>query len=207
MRVRSKRWTEREIAENELIVENPKERKGLWNEFFTNPRPVHIDIGCGKGRFVNGMAATNPTVNYVALERERDVLVTGAKTARENGARIAFLTGDARELSEYFAPGEVARIYINFCDPWPNKKKWSKRRLTHADFLDLYASILDDDGELFFKTDSELLFNFSIGQLTEKNWRLLDISENCPADAIMTEYEEKFRTLGAPIFRLKARIH
>jgi tRNA (guanine-N7-)-methyltransferase len=202
--MRNRRWTWLEIMGNGLIVKSPARYKGRWNEFFGNFYPVHIEIGCGKGRFVNGMSTANPKVNYVALEREENVLVVGAKTARENGAKIAFIIGDARDLGEYFAPGDVSRVYVNFCDPWPNKKKWAKRRLTHANFLDIYALISGDGGELFFKTDNEFLFDFSVEQLVGKGWELFNVTRDSRAGGITTEYEDKFRAAGLPIFSLEA---
>jgi len=112
------------------------------------------------------------------------------------------------DLDKYFDVNEISRIYINFCDPWENKKKWAKRRLTYVKFLDLYAKILTDKGEIFFKTDNEKLFEFSLNQFAEKDFLLknitFDLHNSDLAENIMTEYEEKFSSKGINIFRLEA---
>jgi tRNA (guanine-N7-)-methyltransferase len=112
---------------------------------------------------------------------------------------------------EIFAPGEIARIYINFCDPWPVRIKWRKRRLTHVNFLKIYRAVMGDRGEIFFKTDNRELFDFSLGQFAQEGWRLDNVSFDLHAGAdgpppwnIMTEYEEKFSSQGMPIYRLEA---
>ena len=115
---------------------------------------------------------------------------------------------DAEDITEYFAPGEVAKIYLNFSDPWP-KDRHAKRRLTSTQFLNRYDQILDKNGCLQFKTDNRPLFDFSLEQLPLAGWVLDECSynlhENGPApDNIMTEYEEKFYQLGNPICRMVA---
>ena len=121
---------------------------------------------------------------------------------------LIFMRMDAEEITSYFAPGEVARIYLNFSDPWP-KDRHAKRRLTSANFLARYDKILQPEGLLQFKTDNRALFDFSLEQLDEAGWAADEVSfnlhKNGPApDNIMTEYEEKFYNLGTPICRFVA---
>lgn len=209
MRLRKKLWAEKEITTNDKMIKQPDELKGNWHKFFKNDNPIHIEIGCGKGRFINENAIRNPNVNYIAIEREDKIIAMALKLARENGSpqNIAFIISDAKELQNYFSPGEIRRIYINFCDPWHRKKKWFKRRLTHRNFLQMYESLLGS-GEVFFKTDNMKLFEFSLNEFSEMGWRLknilLDLHNSEYGGNIMTEYEERFSEMGMPIYRLEA---
>ena len=169
---------------------------------------IHLELGCGKGRFIVQTATQNPTINHIAIEREPIVLAVAARKAREVGdhlTNLKFLNLDASELAEYFNPGEIHRLYINFCDPWHRRKKWAKRRLTHSNFLSLYEKLKIP--EIFFKTDNRILFEFSINQFSEQNWVMknisLDLHKSDIKDNVMTEYEEKFSASG-PIYRLEA---
>jgi len=216
MRFRKKPWAQNELDTNARFVLNPGEYKGRWREWFGNANPVRAEIGCGRGRFIVSMAAAEPDVNFIAVERDEKVIVTGARAARERGLNIAFLSGDAGGLAGWFAPAEVDTLFINFCDPWPNKNKWAKRRLTHHNYLGIYKTILKPGGGLHFKTDNPGLFEFSLNELCGGGWRLKNITfdlhnaknlPELPADArIMTEYEEKYAARGLPIYRLEAYI-
>ncbi len=209
MRIRKKIWADEELKTNERLVENPKIYKGRWHEYFKNDNPIHLEIGCGKGRFSTTMANQNPNVNYIAMERQTQVMVTALKKARETNAPVGFIIEDVANLPEYFEAGEVKRLYINFCDPWPRKKKWAKRRLTHANFLALYETLFGAEGEVFFKTDNKILFEFSLNEFSNQGWRLqnisLDLHKSDYEGNVMTEYEQKFSGNGFPIYRCEAK--
>ena len=155
------------------------------------------------------MSLLNPNINYIAIERQTNVIVSALKKGREKGVgeNIVFFVADVKELLNYFEPEEIDRIYINFCDPWPNKKKWAKRRLTHKNFLNLYVALFINGGEVFFKTDNRLLFEFSLNEFADKGWRLhnisLDLHNSDFEGNVKTEYEEKFSGIGMPIYRLE----
>lgn len=210
MRIRKKPWAQNEFETNEKIISEPESFKGKWNDFFGNDNPIHIEIGCGKGNFISEMSIKNPDINYIAVEREQMVIVTALKKAREKntGTNLAFFVADVQNLLDYFEQGEISRIYINFCDPWHRKRKWAKRRLTHKNFLSLYENIFSEKGEIFFKTDNKLFFEFSLNEIADKGWRLhnisLDLHNSDFQDNVMTEYEQKFSEKGMPIYRLEA---
>ena len=209
MRARRKDWASHEINTNPLFVQDPGKLAGNWRQsFFGNDRPIHLEIGCGMGRHVTQLSLTHPENNYIALEREPNVIVTGARAAREAGYRIAFIIGDATELPSYFAPGEISRIYINFPDPWRNRIKWRKRRLTHSAFLQIYKTLMGEHGEVFHKTDNARLFEFSLEQFSAQGYTLraisLDLHNSDIQGNIMTEYESKFCTQNLPIYRCEA---
>ena len=121
---------------------------------------------------------------------------------------LMFVRMDAEDITSYFTENEIAKIYLNFSDPWP-KDRHAKRRLTSVNFLERYDKILRPDGFLQFKTDNRPLFDFSLEQLAKAGWiqdeATFDLHKNGPApDNIMTEYEEKFYALGNPICRFTA---
>lgn len=193
-----------------LWVKSPEDCFGKWKEEFKNDNPVHTEIGCGKGRFILETAKKNPMINFVAIERNIDVLVLAAEKGAEAGLKnVRYVLGDAETLEEIFASGECERIYLNFSDPW-HKKRHEKRRLTHAKFLELYKIVLKKDGEIIFKTDNRPLFDYSLESFEQNGWKLYDVTfdlhaEDC-TDNVETEYEQLFSSKGNPIHRLKARI-
>ena len=168
----------------------------------------------GKGQFLLTLAARNPSVNYIGIERYSSVLLRpveklAALRASKSGApsNLRFICMDAADITEVFGPGEVERIYLNFSDPWP-KDRHAKRRLTSQQFLKRYDQILVPDGQLEFKTDNQDLFRFSLEQAEPAGWKRiastwdLHHDEILNAGNIMTEYEQKFSAQGNPICKM-----
>ena len=179
--------------------------KGHWHEIFGRTAPLHVELGTGKGKFISEMAERHPEINFVGIESQQDVLYYVAKKVREkNLTNVRLLVFDINHLLESFAPGEIDRLYINFCDPWP-KARHAKRRLTHVSFLEKYRRLLAPKGQLFFKTDNRPLFDFSLEQFAEANLGVsnltYDLHNSGMEDNIMTEYEKKFSGLGEKINR------
>ena len=155
------------------------------------------------------MAQKYPQYNFIGLELREEILLTGIRKAKGlNLPYLAFIWSNVMELADYFMTGELARIYINFCDPWP-KARHAKRRLTHANFLKIYSEILMSGGEVHFKTDNEELFQFSLNEFCSQGWRLknisLDLYRNLPENNVATEYERKFVEQGLKIYRLEGK--
>ena len=188
------------------MVQEPKEWRGRWSEVFGNDHPLHLEIGMGKGRFITEMALRNPQINYLGIEKYSSVLIRGLdKRAEVEAPNLYFLRMDAEEICEVFAPGEVDRIYLNFSDPWP-KERHAKRRLTSREFLARYDQILVPEGCIEFKTDNRPLFDFSVEEAKEAGWEMplctYDLHHSAFAEGnVMTEYEEKFSSLGNPIHK------
>ena len=187
-----------------LLVPNPAELRGRWRELYPEAREVRLEIGCGKGRFSAETAEQNPDVLYIALERVPDAMVIAMERCRALGlTNVFFIDGDAAALDEYFAPGEVDLIYINFCDPWPSVKH-SRRRLTHEGFLRGYRQVLKEGSQIHFKTDNHDLFEWSLFQFPKAGFALSEVTRNLHehgVQGVMTDYEEKFHALGTPINR------
>ena len=209
MRLRHIKGAEEEIAESPYVVQDPQSLKGRWHEFFGNDNPIRIEVGMGKGKFIMELAQMNPDINYVGIERYSSVLLRGLqKRAELELSNIYFMRIDALELADVFAEDEVERIYLNFSDPWP-KDRHARRRLTSRQFLARYDQILVQDGKVEFKTDNRDLFEFSLEEVNEsEGWKLvahtfdLHHQEDMMEGNVMTEYEEKFSSMGNPICKM-----
>lgn len=196
-----------------IVVKQEKQYKGAWNDLFGNDNPIHIEIGMGKGQFLLTLAKKNPGINYVGIERYSSVLLRALEkfdTEEYEGlTNIRFICMNAMELPEVFAPGEVGKIYLNFSDPWP-KARHARRRLTSTQFFAQYDKVLAGEGVVEFKTDNRPLFEFSMEQVEEAGWKLLGYTFDLHHDDVMnvgnvmTEYEEKFSSMGNPIHKLIA---
>lgn len=189
-------------------IKEPETLHGHWREAFSEYDRLYLELGCGKGGFTSGTAAAMPDVLLIAVERIPDAMVIGMERVTEAGlANVRFLCIDASSLLSIFADGEVQRVYINFCDPWPSNKH-AKRRLTAPQFLRLYWQILEPGGEIHFKTDNSPLFEWSLEQFTQGRYELSEITRDLHQEGIhgiMTDYEAKFHGQGIPINRCVAK--
>ena len=191
----------------EYLIDDPAALRGKWLESFPGYDRLYLELGCGKGRFTADTAELMPDTLYIAMEKVPDAMILAVERVRERGIKnVRFIEGDAIKLAEMFAPGEAARIYINFCDPWP-KSRDAKHRLTFPGFLRLYADVLPLGGEIHFKTDNTPLFSWSLEQFENEGWALSektnDLHANGPV-SVMTDYEAKFHAQGFPINRVVA---
>ena len=210
MRLRNIPRAESVLEACKEVVKNPESLCGHWNQEFQNERPLHIEIGMGKGQFLLTLAAENPQINYVGIERYSSVLLRAVEKFQEletegkAPANIRFICMDANDLPTVFAPAEVSRIYLNFSDPWP-KARHARRRLTSNEFFKLYDKVLTADGTVEFKTDNRPLFDFAVEELEPAGWQAQVITYDLHSDPalmesnVMTEYEEKFSSIGNPI--------
>lgn len=220
MRMRKKEHlTERWERQRNYLVDEPAACKGSWSERFfaktppesslpaTGKAPVWVELGCGKGRFTVETARTSPDALLVAVEVSPDAMITAMERAEAAGlSNVRFLDADAAQITQFFAPGEVGRVYLNFSDPWPASAQ-AKRRLTHPDFLRRYARVLEPGGQIHFKTDNRNLFEWSLCQFPKAGFTLSEVTRDLHAQGprgVMTDYEEKFYLQGKPIFRCVA---
>ncbi len=209
MRLRHIPGAEQMIEESPYVIQKPEERKGKWHEVFGNHNPIHIEVGMGKGKFIMELARTNPEINYIGIERYSTVMLKALQKREQlQLSNIYFMCVDAKNMAEIFEPGEVARIYLNFSDPWP-KDRHAKRRLTSPQFMEVYDKILSKDGRVEFKTDNRGLFDYSLESVPEAGWKILestfDLHHSEMAEGnVMTEYETKFAAEGKPICNLTA---
>lgn len=211
MRLRNIPGADEAIADSPHCIQEPMAEKGRWHLIFGNENPIHIEIGMGKGQFIMKLAKEHPDINYIGIERYSSVLLRALqKMEIEPLPNIRFLCMDASIITEVFDEEEVAKIYLNFSDPWP-KERHAKRRLTSRQFFERYDKILAGNGVVEFKTDNDDLFAFSMEEVAEAGWTLdahtFDLHHDPVLNEgnVMTEYEEKFSSLGHPIHKLIAR--
>lgn len=207
MRLRNIRGSRETIAESNYVVheEIMFEQPGKWHEIFGNNNPIHIEIGMGKGQFIHALAKLHPEINYVGIEKYSSVLLRAIqKMDAEELPNLKFLRMEAEDITKVFGKHEVDKIYLNFSDPWP-KDRHAKRRLPSREFLARYNEILKPGSKLEFKTDNRPLFDFAVEELEPAGWKAEVITYDLHADEklvegnIMTEYEEKFSSMGNPI--------
>ncbi len=212
MRLRNIPGADAAVAACPYVIEHPQDLRGHWDDRFETKQPIHIEVGMGKGQFLFGQAAAHPEINYIGIERYTSVLLRAIQKINpdEPPKNMLFICMDAAELPEVFAPDEIARIYLNFSDPWP-KDRHARRRLTSSEFLARYDQILATDGSIEFKTDNRALFDFSLDEIEHSAvWKLaahtfdLHHTPDLCEGNIMTEYEEKFSSMGNPICKLIA---
>ena len=214
MRMRKKKHGAERIEACAHLLITPNENiKNNLQSAFSEKRPIHLEIGCGKGNFAVGMAAQHHDVNFIAMEKIADVACLAlekAEKARESRPdNLRFVIGDAKNLVEYFPEHSIDCIYLNFSDPWP-KSGHAKRRLTYHTFLEIYKTLLKEGGLLRLKTDNEGLFDFSLeefenfGLKFEFVTRDLHNSEKNVGN-VMTEYEKNFSDKGQPIYSAHVR--
>ena len=188
-------------------IRQPEAMRGHWRELYPQAQRLEVELGCGKGRFTAGTAKARPDTLLIAVEKVPDAMVVAMERVIGEGLKnVFFIDADAALLPELFAPGEVDRLYINFCDPWPSNRH-AKRRLTHGNFLKLYRKVLKDGGQIHFKTDNAPLFAWSVEEIPQFGFTLSEVTDDLHANGavgVMTDYEAKFHELGTPIHRLVA---
>ncbi len=208
MRLRNITGSKEMIAENEFVIHEPESLKGNFcGEIFHNDHPLRIEIGMGKGRFINSLAEREPSVDFLGIEKYSTVLLKAVRRfSKDPLSNLRFIRMDAEYITDVFGEGEIDRIYLNFSDPWP-KDRHAKRRLTSSAFLNRYRKLLKPGGLVEFKTDNRDLFDFSVEEAKKEGLEFLYLTrdlhsdEKAMEDNIMTEYEEKFSALGNPIFK------
>lgn len=210
MRVKHKKWAVPLMeAHPEMMTMDPASFKGRWQERFAKPQPLQVEVGMGKGQFIIGMAKAHPEINFIGLEIESTVAAIALKNALpEQLPNLTLVRGDGAGLDTYFEDGSIDRLYLNFSDPWP-KTRHEKRRLTYKTFLANYQQVVKPGGGLEFKTDNQGLFEYSLtslnnfGMIFDGVWlNLHESPEN--VGNVETEYEQRFASLGQPIYKLKA---
>lgn len=207
MRLRNVTGSREMIAESGYVVHEPEQMKGKWKEEFGNNHPIRLEIGMGKGKFLMELAGKNPQINYIGIEKYSTVLLRAVQKMEQDPLpNVRLIRMDAEHITEVFAENEIDRIYLNFSDPWP-KDRHAGRRLPSRQFLARYDQILKRGGTIEFKTDNSDLFAFAEEELEDSQWKILQITHDLHADEemrkdnVMTEYEERFSSMGNPIHK------
>lgn len=211
MRIRKKPWARPELEACEFFIEDPPQYKGRWQELFGNNNPMHLELGCGKGVFIATVGAANQQVNYIVIDLKNEVLaLTRRKIVQEYTAagytsvnNVKLMSQNIEQIDNMLDANDIIeRIYINFCNPWP-KRPCNKKRLTHSKQLTLYKGFLKKDGEIWFKTDNDELFQESIIYFEENGFIIKYMTEDLYSSgfegSIPTEHEIMFAEKGIPI--------
>ncbi len=192
----------------EYVVAEPENYKGKWLTLFKTSQPIELEIGCGKGKFIYEKAKANPHSNFIGIEKYDSVIVRALeKLLEEPLDNLKLIRVDAETITDIFAEAEIAKLYLNFSDPWP-KERHAKRRLTGSRFLERYRSILRADAVIELKTDNRDFYEFSLNSFEKNpnyviNRQSLDLYKDLPEDNIQTEFEQKFVAKGNVIYYAK----
>ncbi len=205
MRVRNIAGVDQLLLQFDYFIKDAAGNKGSWRKVFGNSNPLHIELGMGKGQFITSHAEKYPDINFIGIEKSEELVYKALQGIKDKGlSNIYMICENAENLKEIFEEGELERIYLNFSDPWV-KARHAKRRLPHRRFLAIYSHILKDGGELRFRTDSLMLFEFAIEEINATKMQLRDVGYDIHSKPlvghIMTEYEEKFTRMGKPIYQ------
>jgi len=199
MRIRNLKNSD-EIINNSIYI-----IKELNKNTFDNNNEIHIEIGMGKGKFILENAIKNPNINYIGIERFDTIMAKAIKNIEKYDLKnLKLIKCDALYLKDYIKT-KINKIYLNFSDPWP-KERHTKRRLTSDTFLNIYKDLFKTKQNIEIKTDNKSLFEFSIINLTNNNYKIkeiyLDLHNSNIKDIITTEYEEKFIKKQNPIYKM-----
>ena len=215
MRIRRRKWAKQELEDAEFYIDNPSEYKNIWHEKFSKKQPLYIELGCGKGQFIANLAFKHPEINYIAVDMIEAMLGLSKRNIEESYKNqkienLFLIRANVERILEVFGEKDkVDRIYINFCNPWP-RGKHNKRRLTHTRQLENYKTFLKPNGEIYFKTDNDELFEASIEYLQETGFEVISKTYDLHNDMIfeeniVTEHEKMFSDEGIKIKALIAK--
>jgi tRNA (guanine-N7-)-methyltransferase len=188
--------------------------KGKWQkDFFKNNNPLVLELGCGRGEYTVKLAEKYSNTNFIGIDRKGARMWNGCKTSVEKEmGNVAFLRTQIGHIIHYFDKDEISEIWITFPDPHPRLSKVNKR-LTSPLFLDLYKQLLMPNGLIHLKTDSELLYNYTLEVLNERNYTIVDkqtdiysLEQIDKSLCIETYYERMWREQGLGIRYIKFRL-
>lgn len=194
------------LDKSPYLINKAKTYKGKWHTLFKNNHPIHLEIGCGKAKFIKDKALNNKDINYLAIEKFDSVMVRALETVDDLELdNLYFIKEDANNLLEFFDKDEIEKLYLNFSDPWP-KRRHHKRRLTSKEFIDKYKALNIKIIEQ--KTDNRDLFEYSVKSFNNNKYIIEDISLDLHKDKDVeytTEYEDKFIKNNKNIYFIKVK--
>ncbi len=206
MRMRKLPWAEDFIKEQEVVIKNSEQFAGTWKHRM-NKDVLHVEVGTGKGDYWIQMAQKYPDAAWIGIEKNINVAALAVRKFTKleiKPSNMLYIQGDAENIDTWFSKGEVDVLHLNFSDPWP-KKRAHKKRLSNHKFIERYAQILKDDGEIQMKTDNSSLFEYSLIEFQEAGWKMKEVSVDYRRieheEDVITEYERRFMEKGQPIYR------
>ena len=215
LRIRRKKWAEEELRVSNFYIDKPETYKNKWKaSFFNDNKLLYVEFGCGKGLFISTISSNNRNINYIAVDMIEAMLGISKRNIEKayefkNPDNLFLIRANIENISNVFGDkDQIDRIYINFCNPWP-KNKHNKRRLTHTRQLEQYKTFLIPNGEIYFKTDDDELFEASIEYLNTSGFKIISKTYDLHNDLIFpenieTEHEKMFSNNGIKIKALIA---
>jgi len=201
-----------------LTASQAAEYYGRWSDAFGRQAPLVLEVGCGNGFFLDGLAGLRPDYNLIGIEiRYKRVMLTGKKL-RESGREHALVARyDGWFLDDLFQDGDLAGMHVNHPDPWP-KGKHTKNRMLSRPFLEDAARMIAPGG--FLRVKSDFLHNIERTEtfidrtlrgepLDPLPFRIVgredDVNANgAPwADDVQTNYQKKFERKGLPVYAIE----
>lgn len=209
MRLRKKKWARPEMEASSIIITKPQELSGMWSKEFKNDKDIYLELGCGRGAFIEAQANQNKNINFIGIDLKDEVIVFALRKVVESMLEnVRLVPMNIMQIEEIFGENEISKIYINFCNPWP-KVRHNKRRLTHTRFLTLYKKFIKHGSEIWFKTDDKELFTDSFDYFNEAGMEIVyrtdDLHSSNFEMNVKTEYETKFYEMGNKIMFLIAK--
>jgi tRNA (guanine-N7-)-methyltransferase len=203
LRIRRKPWAEPELKACPFCIQNPDDYKGKWKSVFKNDAPLYVELGCGKGGFISQIAPQNLDVNFIAVDMIDSMLGLAKRKLEKAYEEKNIPTDNVRifiknieKISEVFGDGDVVdRIYINFCNPWDRKNKHQKKRLTHPRQLEQYLTFLAPSGEVWFKTDNDILFEHSLEYFKEMGFNVKYVTYDLHSSGFQPNYVTEHETM------------
>lgn len=216
MRIRRRKWAKEELENADFYIDNPEIYKDTWNEKFEKKQPLHIELGCGKGNFISTLASNHLEINYIAVDMIEAMLGLSKRNIEqayknEKPKNLYLIRANVERILDVFGEKDIVdRIYINFCNPWP-RGKHNKRRLTHTRQLENYKKFLKKNGEIYFKTDNDELFEASLEYMEKCGFKIIEKTydlhkEPIFEENIITEHEKMFSEEGIKIKALIAKL-
>lgn len=211
--MRKHKWAVPELSDCPYYMKEPDVLRGRWRTAFADESlPLYLELGAGKCGFGAEHCLRYPDVNLLLVDKITDILGVGRRNIEkrlcgEIPPNLRLATHEIERIGLMLGPEDsVARIYINFCNPWPKSGDW-KKRLTHPRQLAAYRQFLADGGEVHFKTDDDMLFAASLRYFEQSGFRLAFVTNDLHADGrdnILTEHERMFSGKGIKIKMLIA---
>lgn len=196
------------ISKCPYVVSNPANYKNKWREVFGNNKPIHVELGMGRGDFIINMAKAYPNINFIGIELYASQMVMATERLETiNISNLRLINMDAMDLANVFGK-EIDTIYLTFSEPWP-KPQDEKKRFTHVSYLKLYDRIFKKDKHIILKTDNKGFFAYSLESLSQYWYSFNRVSldlhhDEKPIKNIMTDFEKNYFKEGRPIYYLDA---
>lgn len=208
--MRTKKWARPELAVCPFYIKEPWAKKDKWNQAFSKEQPIWLELGCGKGGFLTQFTSARPDINFLGIDMISDMLGVARRKIQESFderglpvANLLLTSWDIARIDMILGKKDtVERIFINFCNPWFKPRQY-KKRMTHPTQLQKYRKFLKDDGEIWFKTDDDELFNHSLKYFSENGflvtYQTMDLHQSGFSPNYLTEHEEMFSNEGVKI--------